>query len=107
MPLWLFVYIDKELDRMNNNSKVGDIVNAAANLNRSLINNKPHIKKYNKVKKMYKDIVDNMKDYIFSDSYDIDKNINKMCLSFMEDNNIYRYNLKKNVTNVTKILQKY
>ena len=89
---------------MNNNSKAEDIVNATVNLNRSLINNKPHIKKYDKVKKIYKDIIDNMKDYIFSDSYDIDKNIDKMCLSFMEDNNIDRYNWHVNSDNISDAL---
>ena len=89
---------------MNTNLKAEDIVNATVNLNRSLINNKPHIKKYDKVKKIYKDIIDNMKDYIFSDSYDIDKNIDKMCLSFMEDNNIDRYNWHVNSDNISDAL---
>ena len=89
---------------MNNNLKAEDIVNATVNLNRLLIKNKPHIKKYDKVKKIYKDIIDNMKDYIFSDNYDIDKNIDKMCLSFMEDNNIDKYNWYVNSDNISDAL---
>ena len=89
---------------MNTNLKAEDIVNATVNLNRSLINNKPHIKKYDKVKKIYKDIIDNMKDYILSDSYDIDENIDKMYLSFMEDNNIDRYNWHVNSDNISDAL---
>ena len=46
------------------------------NLHKLMLKEKPHIKKYNKLRKLHSEIVDNMEEYLNKGKYDRDKHFN-------------------------------
>ncbi len=55
------------------NMSQGELMKFTTNLNRMKLEKLPHIKKYNKLRKIHGDVVDSMFDYIMQGHYDIEK----------------------------------
>ena len=56
----------------------GDLENMMFNMRRLMLDNKPHIKKYNHYRKVHADILESMASYIFDGKYDFDKYISEL-----------------------------
>ncbi len=67
------------------NNKEEEMINLLVNLNRLNLNRKPHIKKYNKLRKLHSEILDSMDDYINKGSYNIEDNFNLIKDDLTED----------------------
>lgn len=55
-----------------------DLYNMMINLNRFLLEDKPHIQKYYKMRRLHGEVVDSMMDYIYSGKYNVIEKINEM-----------------------------
>lgn len=55
-----------------------DQMNVLYNFSMLMLRNKPHIKKYNKLRKLHSEIIDNMLDYIQVGKYDINKKLKEV-----------------------------
>ena len=56
----------------------GDLENMMFNMRRLMLDNKPHIKKYNHYRKVHADILESMASYIFDGKYDFGKYISEL-----------------------------
>lgn len=56
---------------MFENKSPSEISDMLINLNRFQLNSKKHIKKYNKLRKLHSEIIDNMENYIIDGKYNI------------------------------------
>ena len=65
-----------------------EISSMLINLNRLRLNRKAHIKKYNKLRILHSEIIDNMEDYILNNKYNIEKFKNIIKDEFENANNI-------------------
>lgn len=82
--------MDEVLEMLFKDKSPEDISNILVNLNRFNLNRKEHIKKYNKLRKLHGEIIDNMLDYIEKGKYLPDR---------------YHYLIKSDVKRETKSLE--
>ena len=66
--------IEEFLERLSDQDKIQFLTN----INKRRLNRKPHIKKYNKYRKIHGEIVDSMEEYIKSGKYDANLYTNKI-----------------------------
>ena len=66
------------LEKMFENKSPSEISTMLVNLNKFRLNSKEHIRKYNRLRKLYSEIIDSMENYIIDGKYNINDNYNSI-----------------------------
>ena len=69
------------------NKTESEITDMFVYLNKIRLNQKQHIRKYNKLRKIHSDIIENMQDYITSKYYDLSNSFNSICKDINRETN--------------------
>ena len=70
--------MDLLLEKIFENKSPSEISTMLINLNKFNLNSKKHIKKYNKLRKLHREIIDSMVNYIEDEKYDINDGYNSI-----------------------------
>lgn len=66
------------LEKMFENKSPSEISTTLINLNKYRLNSKEHIRKYNRLRKLYSEIIDSMENHIIDGKYNINDNYNSI-----------------------------
>lgn len=96
--------MDKALEMLFNNKTPEEVSNILVNLNKINLNRKPHIKKYNKLRKLHSEIINSMLEYVDLGKYNIVDNFNLISDYIFNETKGLEFNLNFNDSDDITIL---
>ncbi len=84
-----------------------DFVELMLKIHQDILNRKPHIKKYHRIRKIHKEVIDSMVQYFENDNYDFENELKKITPSLMKELGDHSIEINFNPDNSNEMLVFY